>query len=397
MKVCAPANVLSQSKPVPDDKEKPSQLDGEKDQTEKKPAVEVSIGKAGDPLPPFKNHMIRQRVTARGKIFPLPPAEELPACTVECEWIGTVKVGTVRKWLAHKKRWDTKFAKAKRQIHKQRLEEMKIGYQVFGEGEFPPPTALAGRRKIGSLEADTKKARSLGLSLWSLWGSKHDEMTVQREERADREPKATVDASAPAESEGAQSTDDQRQERQLERPPQLSISRSQSRRRIVKDESQVEKSSGADETTPIAELLALRRKKNGESSAEAERQRHRDLLSPHDIPDTGITGKRPYLDGISLPFSLGKHRNKEDNASMMTLNSGVDMDRSAAPSVRVQTPNPELELDDGGLRTSGTGGGTFFSTPLASPGLASPGERPGLERFVTAQEDIVPTPGPRLE
>lgn len=376
-------------------------MDGENDQNEKKPTVETSIGKAGDPLPHFKDHMIRQRVTARGKIFPLPPAEELPACTVEREWIGTVKVGTVRKWLAHKKRWDTKFAKAKRQIHKQRLDEMKIGYEVFGEGEFPPPTALAGRRKIGSLEAESKKARSLGLSLWSFWGSKHDEMTVQREERADREPKITVDA--PAESEGTPSmSDDHRQERQTERP-KFPTSRSQSRRRIVKDESQVEKASGADETTPIADLLALRRKKNDESSAEAE-QRQRDLLSPNDVPDTGVTGNRPYLDGISLPFSLGKNKNREDNASMMTLTSGMgmDMDRSAAPSVRAQTPNPEVELDDGGIRTGRTEGRAFFLTPLASPGLpspglASPGERPGLERFVTAQEDIVPTPGPRLE
>lgn len=338
--------------------------------------------------------MIRQRVTARGKIFPLPPAEELPACTVEREWIGTVKVGTVRKWLAHKKRWDTKFAKAKRQIHKQRLDEMKIGYEVFGEGEFPPPTALAGRRKIGSLEAETKKARSLGLSLWSLWGSKHDEMTVQREERADREPKATVDTPAEGTKETQSLSDDNRQQRQTERP-NLPTSRSQSRRRIVKNECQVEKANrDADETTtPIAELLALRRKKNDESEL-----RHRDLLSPNDIPDTGITGNRPYLDGISLPFSLGKKgKDREDNASMMTLTSGMgmDMDRSAAPSVRVGTPNPDVELggrDGEEMMTGRSEGRAFFLTPLGSPGLASPGERPGLEKFVTAREEIVATP-----
>ncbi len=43
----------------------------------RKQETNASIGKAGDPLPPFRDHMIRQRVTRHGEIYPLPPAQEL--------------------------------------------------------------------------------------------------------------------------------------------------------------------------------------------------------------------------------------------------------------------------------------------------------------------------------
>lgn len=392
--------------------------------TEKRPATgngTKSIGKTGDPLPPFKDHMIRQRVTSHGIVFPLPPPEELTGCTMDRNLIGVVKVGTVRKWLEHKKRWDNKFAKTKRRVHEERIREMSVGYEVFGEGEFPPPSALAGRRKISKPEAEPKKrVRSLGMSLWSLWGSKHDEMTVQREQEADGE--LELAATSLSDGEGArQFSDLQKQEgekekgRRVSRPGFMKTkSRSHSHMRIVRDEKQVEESSGnggasssgnggsgegGDERTPIEELLALRRKKNEELSA-AQQQQQNDLLSPNDVPptpapDTGVTGKRPFLDGISLPFSLGK-RKIDDNASMMTLNSAIDgdPDRSSVPSPRALTPNPEAMSSQTATATNPTvlaGGQKELEvpTPLVSPSLASPGEsRPELERFVTAQESV---------
>jgi len=91
--------------------------------------------------------------------------------------IGAVKPGTVSKWLEAKKQWDTKYAKEKCKVQKQRAKEMTQGYRGFGNDEVPPPSALAGRRGL-NMPKEEKKSRSWGMSLWSLWGSSHDEHTA---------------------------------------------------------------------------------------------------------------------------------------------------------------------------------------------------------------------------
>ena len=137
------------------------------------------VGRAGDPLPRFVHYMIRQRVDRHGNIYPLAPANELPACQISPNDVGVIKPGPVKKWMAAKKLWDTKFAKEKRRAQKQRVKEMAEGYQGFENDEVPPPSALAGRRHL-KMKKEEKKKRSWGMSLWSLWGSSHDEKTVGR-------------------------------------------------------------------------------------------------------------------------------------------------------------------------------------------------------------------------
>jgi len=136
--------------------------------------------------------MIRQRVDRHGIISPLEPESELPGCTLSPSEIGVVKAGPVKKWMTAKREWDTKYASAKRRVQRQRAREMAQGYQQFGNGEVPPPSALAGRRKTGDDLREKKKERSWGMSLWSLWGSKHDEQTMQREQEAGKAPETTV-------------------------------------------------------------------------------------------------------------------------------------------------------------------------------------------------------------
>jgi acetyl esterase/lipase len=139
------------------------------------------VGKAGDPLPTFKEHMIRQLVDRNGVIQPLAPAAELPAMQMPASDIGVIKPGPVRKWLEAKKEWDQKYAREKRKVQKQRIKEMvQGGSEGFGAGEQPPPSALAGRRKKHEMEQ--RKKKSYGLMMWSMFGSKHDEHTIQREE-----------------------------------------------------------------------------------------------------------------------------------------------------------------------------------------------------------------------
>ncbi|KAF4554385.1 Alpha/beta hydrolase fold-containing protein 3 [Elsinoe fawcettii] len=156
---------------------------------------------ATSPIPSFDANMIRQLIDRHGTIFPLPPATQIPALNLATETIGTIKPGPVRKWLARKAQWDHKFSSTKRKVQTKRLEEMRKGFAKFtasdGTVEVPPPTALAGRQfklkpdsqgqkmgKMGeglrNLEAAGKgKKKSWGLAMWSGWGSKHDEATIE--------------------------------------------------------------------------------------------------------------------------------------------------------------------------------------------------------------------------
>ena len=135
------------------------------------------VGKSGDKLPPFQSHMIRQRVDRHGNIYPLGPASLLPGLQMSPNEIGVIKPGPVRKWLEAKTQWDNKFASEKRKVQKQRVIEMARGFEEFGDDEVPPPSSLA-RRRGKDMPKEAKKTKSMGLSLWSSWGSSHDEKTV---------------------------------------------------------------------------------------------------------------------------------------------------------------------------------------------------------------------------
>ncbi|KAF5027295.1 hypothetical protein F66182_589 [Fusarium sp. NRRL 66182] len=396
------------------------------------------VGKAGDPLPPFKNHLIRQRVTRYGATLPLAPEAELVACCVQPESVGVVKEGTVKKWLARKDDWDHRYASTKAKIYKKIISDMVVGYHDFGPGEYPPPTALAGRRRVDSeLVEGNKRQKSWGLALWSLWGSKHDEMTVEREKKADTQPEVRV--ATDADGEGARSSADI--EGQNKPPLKPSRSRSRSHRRVVTDENQTG-SQPITEDTPVAHLLEQRREQEAAKPS---------LLSPDYAPETGVAGKRPFLDGIALPFSLNKDA---ETASMMTLQSNATPfpgsrpmspnfgdDDSTQPSQSTQLTSqdaPEIEVAgkrpflDGiafpfSLKTEAETASmkTLQSNVTAMPNLhatiqdkelpeppvekhqengatkgksevdegefnpaVTPLERPGLDTFVTAQEDL---------
>jgi len=152
----------------------------------------TAVGKAGDPLPAFKQHMIRQRVDRHGKIFPLADASSLPGCQMRPEDVGTIKAGPVRKWMAAMAQWDAKFAGTKRKVRKTRLREMKKGYRSFPVGkdgkpvegvrrEFPPPSALAGRFGL-SEDSEALKVvkgkKSMGMAFWHSMASSHDKDAV---------------------------------------------------------------------------------------------------------------------------------------------------------------------------------------------------------------------------
>ncbi|KAM3512204.1 hypothetical protein MY11210_004122 [Beauveria gryllotalpidicola] len=303
------------------------------------------IGKAGDPLPPFKNHMIRQRVTRHGVTFPLVPEEELDACTIEPTDVGVVKAETAKKWLATRREYDTRYARAKFKVHKQLVSDLATGFQDFGPGELPPPAALAGRRKLESHLVERKKRKSYGLSLWSLWGSKHDEKTIEREQQADQRPETEI-VQEDAGGSISYREQDTEQRNQVQTAGDVT-SRSRSRRRTVVDEHQTESGAG-NEDTPVAQLLHKRQKQEASNPG---------LLSPNYVPETGVAGKRPFIKGMALPFSLNK---EADTASMLTLTSHASPNTEA--NKRLATPLCDRDEGDGDAVTR----------------VISPGEAPTL-------------------
>jgi len=313
-----------------------------------------AVGKAGDALPPFVNHMVRQRVTRHGVTHPLPKAEELDACKLKPEEVGVIKSGQVKKWLTAKNLWDSKYATTKAKVHKKITDDMVAGYHTF-PGEKPPPTALAGRRRIGEKSQHKKRVKSLGLAVWSLWGSKHDEATVARERErkaSHAEPPKETTTVSPNDGEGARPFSDIEPQAPSTAPLEPTRSpfhndsatpgsreRSLSRSRMVYDENQTGEPP-IEEHTPMDSLMGHR--KASEKTAQ-------NLA----VPAVGATGKRPFIDGIALPFSINK---EAETASMVTLDSAMSPPASRPISPRMDSQN----------------------------GV----QRPGIETFVTAQEEI---------
>ncbi|EFQ30247.1 hypothetical protein CGRA01v4_00356 [Colletotrichum graminicola] len=343
------------------------------EQTEESTPKQVNkVGKAGMPLPPFKKHMIRQRITTHGVIHDLAPESELPGCVMKPEEVGVVKGTPVRRWLDTKAQFDKKFSTAKAKVHKAIIKELADGYVDFGDGEKPPPTALAGRRKASEELVDRKKTKSIGLSLWSLWGSKHDETTMGREKKADSNAKTSAPEVLPRGGEGARSFQDVENQEPV---PAASVG---GKRQNVVDEKHASQVSGSQvqesritaiDDTPVAALIEMRKeqeKKNEEAASAAGR------LTPDFVPGTGVAGKRPFLDGIALPFSLGKK--DADTASMMTLMSG-DGSRPISPMPSVGP------ADDSDLNEISVSEATTQVTEAEHT-------RPQLDNFVTAAEDL---------
>lgn len=275
-----------------------------------------AVGKAGDELPPFKHHMIRQRVSRHGGIRPLEPEADLPSCKVSVDDVGVIKEGPVRKWLETRGQWDNRFSSVKTKIHKQRLKELVAGFETF-DGELPPPSALAGRRKVGDEYAARKRRKSVGLALWSLWGSKHDEATKNREQGADKTPDVKV--ATKDEGAGARSHSELKgQEEVTAVRKNLASSRSPSRHRVVRYNSQ--DSVDQEAVTALDSLMAKRTAV--QQPGESENASGSRLLTPDFVPAaTGATGKRPMVEGIAVPFSIHK---EAETASMITLTSNMD-------------------------------------------------------------------------
>lgn len=343
--------------------------------------------------------MIRQRVDRHGHIFHLEPASELPGCNVPTDDIGVIKEGPVRKWMAAKRQWDTKYASAKRSVQKKRAKEMAQGYQEFGNGEVPPPSALAGRRKTGEDLKEEKRGKSMGMGLWALWGSKHDEKALKNEQDAQNSPETTVASSL--DGAGARPLHDTQTNKSqtLGAGGRPEASRSRSRRRTVVDEHQTDGADNVDENTPAAALLAI---KNANTGSAGDDHLAPDFAGNSTNPailvrtptneDKEYDLKRPKAGGIAFPFSVKGH---QTTASMTTLTSAVGV----PPSEDVRT---EGALNSG-VQHNATDVGAITSNAIpganSSGGIASVIGRPATASTttLTSAVGVPPTEDVRTE
>ncbi len=349
------------------------------------------VRKAGEPLAAFQNHMIRQRVDRNGRIYPLGPPSSLPALQMAANEIGVIKPGPVERWLNAKREWDTKFAREKRKIQKQRIKDMAKGFQDWDDDDVPPPSALAGRRGL-HMPKELKKGRSWGLSLWSLWGSSHDEKTIEREEKADKEPETSI----ATEDNGANA-------------PPVNGSRSngrlrtRSRHRAVTDTGQC--ADGIFDTSrdiPPPQPSYMR----PEQASATQEIPNPSLLSPHlphvtqtshDRPKADLASieisdfNRPTAGGTAFPFKLGTHLNA-DNASMVTLTSqtgvltpkenwgGRQLGEGLQQSPLKNDISSAVEAEDGGWMRE--------ERAEVREGPEMSDARPVMERFETARKEL---------
>lgn len=145
--------------------------------------VPASVGRAGDPLPAFYKHMIRQRVNENGHIYPLDAPSSYPVLQIPSSQVGSISPILVKKWISGKKEWDQKFAKDKLRIQEQRIKELAHGLHDFN-GESPPPSSLAARRAAPGVLPPPRGKKNYPMFLWSLLASKHDKLTMGREDKA---------------------------------------------------------------------------------------------------------------------------------------------------------------------------------------------------------------------
>ncbi|CAK7201447.1 hypothetical protein SEUCBS139899_004151 [Sporothrix eucalyptigena] len=328
------------------------------------------IGKAGDPLPPFKHHMIRQRVTRHGDVYELAPPTELLGTKMFLErphHVGVPKQGPVEKWTNARKQWESRYSRDASKVLKKRLRDAAIGFESFGPGEHPPPSALASRIKIGEDLTDySVRKQNRGLAMWANWGSKHDESTMEREQDADEkdaEEAQKVAAAAAAEpapyAASAADASSLRGRDQTAAPATAARTddRSRSRRRIVRDENQA---GDKDEPVPVPPVTLENGTSNGTANVTANvtangtakgtangaiAAKTDGLLSPYDAASAagaaegaGSTGKRPFVNGIAVPFTLNK---EAETASMVTLQSAADVSSTQISSSQTSPTSAE--------------------------------------------------------
>lgn len=106
--------------------------------------------------PTYRDSMIRERITTKGRIREMEPATEMPALQMDPELIGVVtEHGPIRTWLAKRAEWDKKYASKLEKLRAEKTADRataeRTGF-LTGDlhGENPPLAAVAGWHDVVS-------------------------------------------------------------------------------------------------------------------------------------------------------------------------------------------------------------------------------------------------------
>ncbi|KAG8726661.1 hypothetical protein FRC11_014744, partial [Ceratobasidium sp. 423] len=149
----------------------------------------TGVGTAGDPSvynlqmlgqagfeSPFKDGMIRERVSTEGVLRPLEPESELAACNVPLEIIGTINASAVKRYLEGQTLWDSKFSGTIKNIAKMRVKNLELarkeGRKSMGAfyGALANGTIREGEGKgdAGGSGSPSSSVTFLGSPNWSM-------------------------------------------------------------------------------------------------------------------------------------------------------------------------------------------------------------------------------------
>lgn len=145
-------------------------------------------GRVGDPIPPFENNMIRQRVDPQGAIYPMEPPEKMPALNYPNTEIGRIQSCIAVNWLAAKKLWDMSFKKSKLKVQKQRMKEMRMQTQRLEPDEIPPACSQASRYNLPVPPRKLPRGGHI-LTVWNTLGSAIDTRSQRRRPKPEHDLK----------------------------------------------------------------------------------------------------------------------------------------------------------------------------------------------------------------
>lgn len=326
--------------------------------TDPKLAAIGAVGRAGDELPPFEDHMIRQRVDRHGVLYPLPPASELACLHLDPATIGALKPGPVRRWLTRRAEHDRRFEKDAKKVAKKKEKEAAQGYDPIEEGENPPPTALYRRRARGAGPEEKKRSKSWGLAMWSGWGSSHDQDTLEREQKVQDEQAQAALRTGGA---GASTAD------VTAGPGGASRTNLAVPGHDASDAASVKKSRRVSATSRLSATFSTKEK-------EKERERERDAHRPR-TPYTRVTDAGQADRAAAASSSNTALSPREDNG--MAASWGISRKSSAASSRMARPMSVAAPIPMHTLASSTTGGGS-------APTLADTGKEavkvPGSEQ-----------------
>ncbi|KAI1006079.1 hypothetical protein K3495_g2140 [Podosphaera aphanis] len=284
------------------------------------------IGKAGDPLPSFKDHMIRQRVDCNGFISPLEPESELPACNLDPSQIGLMKEKLVLQWLDVKRKRDIKYASSMQRIQNQHTKDALKYNQLFQDGETPPPTALVGR----SIKNGKHKETTLGVRLRLPWrrkntntcDSKPKEKAIIKETAIESTDLSYIRSSDHANSLSLAVTEESKQLKtdssSVIHEENPDVNKSQITELEVKKSTQTVSTAKSDVREPFF-LIQAPSNENLVTNSDSKF-----AINPNfPTAETIVDRKRPIAGGIAYPFTLKGH---SATTSMLTLTSLNDDD-----------------------------------------------------------------------